>query len=237
MPTAEEVRAHIDRITSSPQFLRSRKLAAFLRFAVEESLEGRGDSLKEYRIATAVFGRGETFDPRLDPIVRVQAGKLRARLAEYYARQGAGDGVRIDIPVGGYTPVVCDRPAPSQRVAALARSSPTRLAAALGAASLVAAALAWVGWRVDRPPARPRLIQLTYDYGWTSDPAVSRDGRWIAYSSDRAGADRDIWIQATEGDSTPKRLTTHPAFDITPDFSLTASGSCFARSVTEAAST
>ena len=68
------------------------------------SLEGKGDELKAYRIGVDVFDRGADFDPRVDPIVRMQAAKLRARLAEYYADEGRDDRLIISIPKGGYAP-------------------------------------------------------------------------------------------------------------------------------------
>ena len=76
----------------------------FLRFIVEESLAGRGDRLKGYSIAVHVFERPADFDAQSDPLVRVEAGRLRRRLAEYYQGQGRDDAVRIELPRGGYTP-------------------------------------------------------------------------------------------------------------------------------------
>jgi len=76
-----------------------------LRFVVEEKLAGRGDRLKAFTIAREVYGRDENFDPRTDTNVRVDAGRLRSRLASYYESGGCNDPVRIDVPKGGYTPV------------------------------------------------------------------------------------------------------------------------------------
>ncbi len=78
----------------------------FLSFAVEESLAGRGGELKESVIGARVFERTADYDPRLDPIVRVEARRLRAKLKEYYEGEGANDGVRIDLPVGSYAPAI-----------------------------------------------------------------------------------------------------------------------------------
>jgi serine/threonine-protein kinase len=79
-------------------------LQRFLAFIVEESLAGRGDILKEYPIGVDVFGKDSSFDPRMDPIVRVQARRLRIRLATYYRDEGHGDGIVIELPKGGYAP-------------------------------------------------------------------------------------------------------------------------------------
>jgi len=99
----------LERVLASPEFVRSPRLTRFLRFAVKETLEGRSKLLKEYVIGVHVYERGEGFDPRVDPIVRVQARNLRARLARYYAGPGANDAVRIDVPKRTYVPVFEDR--------------------------------------------------------------------------------------------------------------------------------
>jgi adenylate cyclase len=81
----------------------------FLRFAVEETLAGRGDRVKSYTIAVDVFGRGEDFDGSADPIVRIEAARLRAALTAYYAGPGSNASVRIFLPKGGYVPSFEDR--------------------------------------------------------------------------------------------------------------------------------
>ena len=70
--------------------------------ALEAQLQARGDRLKEFSLAVDVFARPSTFDPRVDSIVRVQASRLRALLAEYYTKDGASETVRVEIPAGGY---------------------------------------------------------------------------------------------------------------------------------------
>jgi serine/threonine-protein kinase len=104
--TAEGVGAQLERILSSPLFAQSPRLRAFLRYVVDAHRSGEPQSLKEYAIATEVFERGSDFDPRLDPIVRVQAAKLRSRLIEYYAADGASDPIVISIPKGAYVPEI-----------------------------------------------------------------------------------------------------------------------------------
>lgn len=76
----------------------------FLRYVVTETLEGRGDRLKAYNIATSVFGRGSDFNPQQDAIVRIEAGRLRQALEHYYLTDGQHDRIRITIPVGSYVP-------------------------------------------------------------------------------------------------------------------------------------
>ena len=89
----------------SPPLVSSPSLCRFLRYIVEETLAGRGTAIKEVVLGVQVFDRGENFNPRLDPIVRVQARNLRARMARYYAGPGAQDPIRIELPKGAYVPV------------------------------------------------------------------------------------------------------------------------------------
>ena len=84
--------------------MRRARNRAFLRFIVEETLAGRGDRIKAYTIATSVLGRDEAFDPQSDPIVRIEASRLRRSLERYYLIAGQDDPIRIDIPKGGYVP-------------------------------------------------------------------------------------------------------------------------------------
>lgn len=101
-PTEDEIRAELERILSSRSFEQAERHKRFLSFVVDESLAGRGDRLKGYAIAISVFDRPEDFDPQADPLVRVEAGRLRKRLAEYYANEGSDDPVHVSIPRGTY---------------------------------------------------------------------------------------------------------------------------------------
>ena len=103
-PSVEAVRGELGRLLASAEFVASDRLKDFLRFVVEHRLAGRADSLKAYTIALEVFGRDSTFDPQTDPVVRMEASKLRRRLERYYLGAGQDDPVRIDIPKGGYAP-------------------------------------------------------------------------------------------------------------------------------------
>jgi len=99
------VRGQLDRILASTTFKQVDRLKRFLSFIVLESISGRSNELKEYVIGVHVFGKEPSFDPRTDPIVRVQARRLRAKLVRYYQEGGRGDEVIIDLPKGGYAPV------------------------------------------------------------------------------------------------------------------------------------
>src|SRR5690242_6062024 len=99
------INEQLERILNTPPLVSSPSLSRFLRYVVEETAAGRGGAIKEYTLGLNVFDRGDEFNPRLDPIVRVQARNLRARLDKYYAGQGAEDPIRIELPKGTYVPV------------------------------------------------------------------------------------------------------------------------------------
>ena len=101
-PSAVEVRAGLERILASRCFEQATRSSNFLRFVVEQTLAGQGERLKGYTIAIEVFGRPADFDAQSDPLVRVEAGRLRRRLTEYYADEGRDDPVRIELPRGRY---------------------------------------------------------------------------------------------------------------------------------------
>lgn len=99
------VRQQLSRILASKTFSQVERLKRFISFIVGETAGGRGGDLKEYVIGVQVFGKEPSFDPRTDPIVRVQARRLRTRLARFYRDEGNNDEVIIDLPKGGYAPV------------------------------------------------------------------------------------------------------------------------------------
>lgn len=101
----EEIEQQLDRIIESSDFNSTDRLRKILRFIVTETLDGRSRSIKAYSIALAVFGRDENFDANTDPIVRIEAGRLRRALERYYLTAGANDPVRITVPKGAYVPV------------------------------------------------------------------------------------------------------------------------------------
>jgi tetratricopeptide (TPR) repeat protein len=112
-----DVEAVVAKICNSSCLRRSARLQRFLRYIVDQACSGRGESLKEYSIAVAVYDKAPSFDPQLDPIVRVEAGRLRSRLLEYYAGPGRDDAIIIELPKGAYLPVVRDQRSSSPRTA------------------------------------------------------------------------------------------------------------------------
>src|SRR5579864_8213953 len=141
--SANAVRRELERVLASKGFARNERLSRFLRVVVERHLEGRDGDLKESVIGIEVFGRQLGFDPKQDSTVRREAGRLRGRLAEYYAREGRADAVVIEIPRGGYAPVF--RPC-----RAVERGKPRSWWACLGGAlAAFAVAVMAISWWVQ----------------------------------------------------------------------------------------
>src|SRR5690349_9085712 len=105
-PNAAAVRAQVERMAVSTVFRNSPQLATFLLFIVEAQLRGQAERLKGYTIGVEVLRRDTNFDPQLDPIVRVEATRLRRALERYYAGPGAKDTILITLPRGGYAPQI-----------------------------------------------------------------------------------------------------------------------------------
>jgi serine/threonine-protein kinase len=143
---SELIHGELERILASEGFAHNERLSGFLRYVVEEELSGRGDQLKESLVGVAVFGRRPDYDVRQDSVVRTEAARLRARLAEYYVNGGAPDPVVIELPKGGYKPVFREVESPAE---APVRTEPPRratrhwLVAALGFAALTVLVTGW----------------------------------------------------------------------------------------------
>src|SRR5215469_13308366 len=108
-PSAQEIRAALERVVGSEVMRSSPQLTAFLRFVVEAVLEGNSDRIKGYVIAVEVLKRGAKFNPQIDPIVRVEATRLRRTLERYYAGAGTEDPIVIALPRGTYVPTFTRR--------------------------------------------------------------------------------------------------------------------------------
>jgi adenylate cyclase len=161
----QAARRQLERVLGSPGFARNERMSRFLRFVVELHLEGRDQELKESIIAVEVFGRPPGYDSKQDPIVRTEASRLRARLTEYYHGEGKDDSVAIELPKGGYVPVL----RPASQATELPPPRRLRRALAIGAAVAgVLLALAATGWQLFRqnapiPIAVLPLINLNQD--------------------------------------------------------------------------
>lgn len=97
-----DVQAELERILASKGFATAGRLSRLLRYVVDKTIAGEADQLKEYAVGVEVFDRDANYDTRLDSIVRVEAGRLRTRLDEYYNGEGAASPIRISLPRGGY---------------------------------------------------------------------------------------------------------------------------------------
>jgi len=152
---AAEVRQQLDRILSDSAFSGANRRSRLLRYLVEKTLEDHSDALKESVIAIEVFERAPDYDPQIDSVVRVEVGRLRTRLAEYYAKAGPGEPVHIEIPKGGYRPVFVFRDSAAKTSApTLPEKTPPRARLRnWKSIAAVAAILAALGiWRIRTPP-------------------------------------------------------------------------------------
>ncbi len=122
--SSDRVKAQLDRILSSAEFRSGERLCQFLSYVVEQALNGQSGSIKQYTVAVEAFGYGDDFDPQSNPIVRMEARRLRRALDLYYLTHGNEDPIRIDIPKGRYVPVFLDNPVTSEASDSSECSSP-----------------------------------------------------------------------------------------------------------------
>src|SRR5215831_4954968 len=160
----DTVRTQLQKILNSRTFSHSDRLRRFLRYCVDEALAGRRDNLREYAIGLEVFDRKHNYNPANDPIVRVEARRLRTKLKDYYQAEGEQDPLIIDVPKGSYLPSFQIR----ERVTAKPRVSPRSRAVLLTvivAGTLVILAAVW--WIARPKPEAPKLTlsRLTSDSG------------------------------------------------------------------------
>lgn len=162
-PNADEVRAQVRRIVADPAFPGAGRCGAFLQYVTEETLAGRVKRIKGYTIAVEVFGRGEGFSQD-DPVVRIEAGRLRRALELYYLSAGHADPILIDIAKGGYVPTFTwvAAPVPSEVPA----SAPKAPAAA-----------------IERGPWSRRIVALTFSAVVGAATTVGLFGWWIMAAS------------------------------------------------------
>ena len=155
-----DARAEVERVLASKGFASAGRLSRLLRYVVDKTLAGEADQLKEYAVGIEVFDRDDKYDPRLDSIVRVEAGRLRSRLDEYYNGAGAGAPMRITLPRGGYLAHFEVRPEPVANPRPDAPTPPRTLAPARSRSwaswpltlGLIAGVAAMVVWLVGSTP-------------------------------------------------------------------------------------
>jgi hypothetical protein len=190
MPNRRDViRLEVERICSSRGFENADRLKELLRYTVEKSLAGRAQELKEYALGIDVFGRGDDFDPKLDSLVRVTAGKLRQRLKEYYAENASG-GIRIEYRSGSYAPEFVAQQR-THRQWPLWAGAAVVLMLIAGTAAMVIS---------PRKSGQKVLSKLTADAAIARDAAISLDGKLVAYVSNREGDHGfQLYVQMVEG--------------------------------------
>lgn len=218
---AESVEQQLARVLDSQTFKSAERSKALLRFIVQEALADRATRLKDYTLGVEVLGRGEQFDPRTDPIARVEASRLRSRLDLYYATEGGSDPIRIHVPKGGYVPEFETRAAGPSATHPPVNILPTgRRRSAPGAIGWLVVGAAVVGvalsatWRRAPSHSPPPEMRLEISTPPTTDPisvAISPDGRRIVFVAGDNGVPR-LWMRALELDATqaqPLHGTTH----------------------------
>jgi Tol biopolymer transport system component len=224
-------------------------MSRFLRFVVDETLESGPEGVKELTVAIAVFDRPADFNPKLDPVVRNEARRLRGKLEAYYACEGANDRVRVSIPKGGYAPhfaVLETTAAAPAATAAEERGSPIcagltaspkkpavqRKPALWMTAVAVMAAVTAIGAGVlnRRPKAGTSAVSvtpLTSQMGHDFSPAISPDGQNVAFTREGPDGNLDIYVQTMSGE--PRRLTTDIDNDMHPSWSPDGQSIAFIR--------
>jgi Tol biopolymer transport system component len=229
-PSEEAVRLQLAAILASATFARAKRQSAFLSYISGMTLDGRQREINEYSLAE-LYGRPASFDPATDPLVRVEARRLRLRLESYYSGEGKGAAVIISIPAGTYVPEFhvqsliplgsgsSEPPAESAAPPQLRRFS-VPLVLAMGVFLAISALELW---RLHyAPPVHAEIretVQLTAFPGIERQPSLSPDRQRMAFSWDGENGDNfDIYIKSMAGNDIV-RLTTDPASDQNPVWS------------------
>ena len=225
---------------TSPSFQRARRSSQLLQYLVEAVLNGQEDGLKEFTIATEVFGRSSSFDSRVDSLVRVEATRLRTRLERYYATADDQDVLEILLPAGSYIPILRQRnagdvkpeePAPvapaapipeNSRLSHRSRWISTAIILAFTATVVLATRLRMA----ERPALRVKATQrVAVPSGVALSPVLSPDGKSLFYASNTGDTRLRIWRQPLRG-GTPQAMTTPDwdasELDLSPDGRLLA---------------
>lgn len=214
--TPAEVKRQLEGLLVRPEWTQSVRMAQFLRFVVECSLAGQGSTLKESVVGVAVFGRDPGYDPKTDPVVRVEARRLRQKLAEYYAGPGAADPIRFVLPKGTYQPQFERLALPEPPVKS--RRGPVVAVAGAAVLALLAGGTFWRYGGSDggpHSPGTPRVV--TSQSGFSRSPAFSPDGPFLAYSHD--GVSRSTICVRPVGGGAERLLTPGEHSDFEPVWS------------------
>ena len=238
-PPDSVVRAQLERILASDVFSRSQQLRRFLSFTVEQRLAGQGHSLKESVLAHELYGKGTDFDGGADPVVRVDARRLRDKLREYH--DGRSDPVVITLPKGSYVPVFeANSASPSHTVPSVVapetQQTPLRTnlrlaRIAIGAVAVAAVIVAALAWRALTPVSAPALLLPLVSYpGREGEPALSPDGNLVvfAWSGHAERGPADIYVKAVASEAL-QRLTQTPDSESSPAWAPDGQSIAFVR--------
>jgi hypothetical protein len=198
VPQRERYLAQIDRLLNSHVLHGSESLCKLLRYLAEHALDHPGSPVKEYQIATEVFGRSPNFDPQSDSTIRVQAGRLRLKIAEYYAAEGADEPIQVEMPKGTYVVSFHPREPSAARQQALSHSARHGDMAAEGKANgtwklaflavlalLIVAATTVAWWLARKPTATdraPQPVPAAFTTFWKAF-ADGPEEPWVIFSN------------------------------------------------------
>jgi eukaryotic-like serine/threonine-protein kinase len=217
--SADAVLRQLNRILGSATFQGAARSQALLRFLVTETVEGRSERLKEYTLGAEGLGKGDSFDPRIDPVVRAEASRLRSRLERYYTGEGTADEIVIQLPKGTYVPQFRTRSDGNENdTTARAATRPSTVPLvwfAVAAITLAAVTTAlWARPRASVPPFHEPAV-MRFDVDLDSQGTLSSDvGTDVMLSPD--GTRVVFVIQGADGESrlNTRRLDQSAAVDM-----------------------
>jgi Tol biopolymer transport system component len=232
----QAILTHLEQVLASKTFSGARRQQRLLRYLVEKTVAGIGESLKEYSLGLEVFDRGQDFDPRLDPIVRVEASRLRSRLQKYYDSEEVASPVRIQLPRGGYLPLFSApdaAPAAPEAGEALPEPAPAAvpltgaldrkaigivLVLLICASAIGAAGFWWMARSGASRAAYSRYTRLTGEQIRCTSPSLSPDGKSLAYSA-RTESGWHLYVRRIRGVDARQLNTGADAVDRQPAYS------------------
>jgi serine/threonine-protein kinase len=181
------------KITTSALFENAARARALLNYLVQEAVDGRADRLKEYTIGSEGLGRGGSFDPRTDTVVRAEASRLRSRLERYYAQEGKADSLVVVLPKGSYVLKFQERILPTESAAVVPTGSKARWNGWIVAGMAVLALLGFAAWKLNQASGPMQTPLSTFEVELKAsgiigsvvgtDVVISPDGTRLVFAS------------------------------------------------------